>query len=66
MLSHPNGVSFSLNLVLGENTHFRLSIEELEDYDNMVNEREIEPDYFIDRPPEAVYMPIPRGDDKTT
>jgi len=32
----------------------------------MVNEGEIEPDYFIDRPPEAMYMPIPRGDDKTT
>lgn len=32
----------------------------------MINEFDIEPDYFIDRPPDALYMPIPRGKDKTT
>lgn len=40
--------------------------EELEDFENMENEFEIEPDYFIDRAPDAIYMPIPKGRDKTT
>jgi hypothetical protein len=40
--------------------------EELEDFENMMNENDIEPDYFIDRPPEAVYRPAPKGRDKTT
>lgn len=40
--------------------------EELEDFENMENEFEIEPDYFIDRAPNAIYMPIPKGRDKTT
>lgn len=32
----------------------------------MVNEVQVEPDYFIDRPPSAVFMPAIRGKDKTT
>lgn len=40
--------------------------EELEDFENMMNEDDIEPDYFIDRPPEAVYRPALKGRDKTT
>jgi hypothetical protein len=40
--------------------------EELDDYENMVNEVQVEPDYFIDRPPSAVFMPAIRGKDKTT
>jgi hypothetical protein len=40
--------------------------EELEDFENMINEFEIEPDYFIDMEPSAIYIPIPKGKDKTT
>ena len=32
----------------------------------MTNEFDVEPDYFIDRSPEAIFMPIPKGRDKTT
>ena len=41
-------------------------VEELSDYENQVDENEIEPDYFIDRPPSAVYIPDEAGHDKFT
>ena len=40
--------------------------EELDDHQNMVNEFEIEPDYFIDQAPEAVFIPNPEGELKAT
>lgn len=40
--------------------------EELTDTHKFVDERLIEPDYFIDNPPDAVYIPNPKGDEKTT
>ena len=40
--------------------------EELQDYANMVDERYIEPDYFVDRPPPSVYVPPDMGSDKAT
>jgi len=38
--------------------------EELSDFDNMVEEENIEPDYFIDRAPNAHYMPDHPGHEK--
>jgi radial spoke head protein 3 len=38
----------------------------LSDYENMVNEAEVEPDFFIDRPPTAIYVPDSPGHDKST
>jgi hypothetical protein len=35
--------------------------DELSDYENMVNEDQIEPDFHIDRAEDAVYVPIPKG-----
>ena len=32
----------------------------------MMNEFDVEPDYFIDLPPYATFIPQPRGKDKTT
>jgi len=40
--------------------------EELQDYANMVDERYIEPDYYIDRPPPSIYVPPDMGSDKAT
>lgn len=40
--------------------------EELEDFENMINEYDIEPDYFVDRAPQAVYRPAPKGRDKSS
>ena len=40
--------------------------EELDDHQNMVNEFDIEPDYFIDEAPEAVFIPNPEGELKAT
>ena len=40
--------------------------EELEDFENMANEFDIEPDYFVDKAPNAIYVPLPKGRDKTT
>lgn len=40
--------------------------EELSDHQNMVDEFELEPDYFIDRPPDAIFIPNPEGDNKVT
>jgi hypothetical protein len=36
---------------------------DLDDYDNMVDERDIEPDYFIDKPPTPVFMENEKGVD---
>jgi hypothetical protein len=36
----------------------------MQDYENMVDEQQLEPDYFIDRPPAPVYVPNPDGDNK--
>jgi hypothetical protein len=40
--------------------------EELSDHQNMVDEYDIEPDYYIDRPPDAILIPNPEGEAKTT
>ena len=40
--------------------------EELSDHQNMVNEYDIDPDYYIDRPPTAVFIPNPKGERKQT
>lgn len=37
--------------------------EELDDYDNMVDEKEIEPDYYVDKPPSPVFMENEKGVD---
>jgi len=39
---------------------------ELNDYHNMIDEQMIEPDYFIDMPPPAIYVPDAPGLDKET
>ena len=36
--------------------------EDLSDYDNMVDEQQLEPDYYIDRPPSPIFVPNPEGD----
>ena len=40
--------------------------DELSDHHNMVDEADIEPDYFIDRPPIATYIPNEKGSEKAT
>lgn len=40
--------------------------EELSDHHNMVEEDQLEPDFFIDRPPEASYIPNEKGSNKAT
>ena len=40
--------------------------EELSDYNNMIAETDIQPDYYIDRPPSAVFIPNPKGEMKFT
>ena len=40
--------------------------EELSDRDNFMPEHEIQPDYYIDRSPEAIFIPNPEGDQKAT
>ena len=37
---------------------------ELDDRYNMVDESQIEPDYYIDRPPSATYIPDEEGTDR--
>jgi len=37
---------------------------DLDDHYNMKNESEIEPDFYIDRPPSATYIPDEEGNDK--
>ena len=39
---------------------------ELQDYHNMVDERQIEPDYFIDMAQPAIFVPEDPGIDKAT
>ena len=36
--------------------------EELSDRDNFMPEHEIQPDYYIDRSPEAIFIPNPEGE----
>lgn len=38
--------------------------EELDDYENMQDENELEPDYFIDKPPTPVFMENEKGVDQ--
>lgn len=38
--------------------------DELVDYENMADENQLEPDYFIDRPPAPFFVPNPEGDNK--
>ena len=38
--------------------------DELSDYENMVDEQQLEPDYYIDRPPSPIFVPNPEGDIK--
>mmetsp|Transcript_15167 Transcript_15167/g.23410 ORF Transcript_15167/g.23410 Transcript_15167/m.23410 type:complete len:480 (+) Transcript_15167:477-1916(+) len=40
--------------------------EELSDYQNMVDERTIEPDFYVDNAPDAIFIPNPKGETKTT
>lgn len=40
--------------------------EELSDHQNMVDEFELEPDYYIDRAPDAIFIPNPEGEIKAT
>ena len=40
--------------------------EELSDRDNFIPEQEIQPDYYIDRAPDAIFIPNPEGDSKFT
>ena len=37
---------------------------ELDDRYNMIDEAHIEPDYYIDRPPSATYIPDEEGTDE--
>lgn len=37
---------------------------ELDDYENMADEYELEPDYFVDKPPTPVFMENPKGTDQ--
>ena len=39
--------------------------KELEDYDNMIEEQDIEPDYYIDKPPTPVFIENPKGTDRS-
>ena len=38
--------------------------EELSDYEKIVDERELEPDYYIDKPPTPVFKENPKGTDR--
>lgn len=40
--------------------------EELSDRDGYIAEQELQPDYYIDRPPSAVFIPNPSGETKAT
>jgi len=37
---------------------------ELSDTENMVDENDIEPDYYIDRAPDAIFVPNREGENK--
>lgn len=39
-------------------------VDELSDVDNMMDENELEPDYYIDRPPSPIFLPNPEGEQK--
>ena len=40
--------------------------EELSDHQNMIDERDIEPDFFIDLAPDATFIPNEKGHEKAT
>ena len=40
--------------------------EDLSDHQNMIDEYDIEPDYYIDRAPDANYIPNEKGHTKAT
>lgn len=40
--------------------------DELDDFENMTNEMDVEPDYYIDRAPDAIFIPHEKGKDKQT
>ena len=40
--------------------------EELSDHQNMIDEYELEPDYYIDMDPAAIFIPNPEGEIKAT
>ena len=40
--------------------------DELDDFENMTNEMDVEPDYYIDRAPDAIFIPQEKGKDKQT
>lgn len=40
--------------------------EELSDHQNMIDEYDLEPDYYIDRAPDAIFIPNPEGEIKAT
>ena len=50
-----------------EETHFESThLDTLSDYENMIDEQMIEPDYFIDRPPTAIFKPDSPTHNKST
>ena len=48
-----------------QSSHKQHDWEELSDHENMVDEQQLEPDYFIDRPNTAQFIPNEEGQDKT-
>ena len=40
--------------------------EELSDHHNIINEEDLEADYYIDQAPDAIFIPNPEGDCKAT
>lgn len=53
-----------MNVAMDMNGGGNNNWEELSDYDNMVDEMQLEPDYYIDRPPSPIFIPNPEGDGK--
>ena len=41
-------------------------MQELSDYENMIDDRQVEPDYYIDKAEPAEFVPDPEGCDKAT
>ena len=40
--------------------------EELSEREGYIPETDIQPDYYIDRPPDAIFIPNPKGEMKAT
>lgn len=48
------------------NTRDTCFLQELSDYENMVDETRVEPDFYIDHAEPAVFVPDPEGINKST